>query len=98
MGTLSSAEMIKSWTSLKKDTIKVDGSGQMHVLRTRGDGNCIFKSLRIAVKGLVCDESQKKHKQMTVEAFEDNFSTERMRISAILTHAPVDCITKEICK
>ena len=36
LGLQSSAEIIKSWTSLKKDTIKVDESGQMHVLKTQG--------------------------------------------------------------
>ena len=70
----------------------------MNVLRTRGDGNCLFRSIGIAITGLDSNENQKKLRQLAVTTFEDNFSAERMRRSAILTHAPVDCITKEICK
>ena len=98
LGLKYSAEIKSSWTKLLKDTINVDGRGQMNVLRIRGDGNCLFRSIRIAITGLDSNENQKKLRQLAVTTFEDNFSADWMRRSAILTHAPVDCITKEICK
>ena len=98
LGLKYSEEIKSSWTKLLKDTINVDGRGQMNVLRTRGDGNCLFRSIGIAITGLDSDINQKKLRQLAVASFEDNFSAERMKRSAILTHAPSDCITQEICK
>ena len=45
LGLKYSEEIKSSWTKLLKDTINVDGRGQMNVLRTRGDGNCLFRSI-----------------------------------------------------
>jgi hypothetical protein len=70
----------------------------MNVLRTWGDGNCLIRSVVIALTGLDSDNNQKKLRQLAVESFEESFSAERMRRSAIITHAPADCITEETCK
>ena len=85
LGLKYSAEIKSSWTKLLKDTVNVDG-------RTRGDGNCLFRSIGIAITGLDSDVNQKKLRQLAVTTFGDNFSAERMRRSAILTHALSDCI------
>ena len=76
LGLKYSAEIKSSWTKLLKDTINVDGRGQMNVLRIRGDGNCLFRSIRIAITGLDSNENQKKLRQLAVTTFEDNFSAD----------------------
>ena len=98
LGLQCSKDIKSSWTKLLKDTINVDKRGQMNVLRTRGDGNCLFRSIGIAITGLDSDLNQQILRQLAVTTFVDNFSAERIRRSAILTHHPSDCITKEICE
>ena len=55
LGLKYNAEIKSSWTKLLKDTINVDGRGQMNVLRIRGDGNCLFRSKGIAITDQTCE-------------------------------------------
>ena len=59
-GLKCSQELKSSWTKLVKKSITVDGRGKMNVLRTRGDGNCLFRAVGIALTGLDDDCNRTK--------------------------------------
>ena len=73
-GLKYSGELKSSWTKLLKESISLEGGrGEMNVLRTRGDGNYLFRSVGIALTGLDSDYNQEKLRQLAVDSFEESF-------------------------
>ena len=48
----------KSWSNLKSSVINVKNKGHMNVLKTLGDGNCLFRAVGITLTARDEDSTQ----------------------------------------
>ena len=87
----------QSWSKLKLTSIDVKNKGKMNVLKTQGDGNCLFRAVGITLTGRDEDSAQRKLRKIACDAFNSSFSLERMHKLQVLTHSELDCKTRRTC-
>ena len=68
----------------------------MIVLKTLGDGNCLFRAVGITLTARDEDSTQRKLRKIAGDTFNSLFTLERMQKLQVLTYSERDCKTKHV--